>query len=76
MLECKATRQDLIWKLARELWEQRNLNTWPSMKNAGNITGCTFMNFKTQSRKPKIRDNWLYKILITESTMLIWIIRN
>ena len=31
----------------RELWELRNLNTWPAVKNIGSITRCAFMNFKT-----------------------------
>ena len=74
MLECKTTGQDLIWRLARELWELRNLNT--AMKNIGSITRCTFTNFKTWREKPRISNNWLYKILIAESAMLIWTIRN
>lgn len=34
------------------------------------------VNFKTREGKPKSGDNRLYKILIAESAMLIWSLRN
>lgn len=76
MLECRVTGQELIWNLARELWEKRNPGTWPRMKNIGSITRCAFANFRGADRKPKPGDNRLYKILIAESATLIWLLRN
>ena len=76
MLSCKVTGQEQIWQLAREIWEQRNPNTWSRMNNIGSITRCAFTNFKMKGGKPKPGDNHLYKILIAKLAMLIWHLRN
>ena len=46
------------------------------MSHIGSITRCALTKFKTLKGKPKPGDNRLYKILIAESTMLIWHLRN
>lgn len=76
MLECRVTGQELIWRMAQEVWELRNPGTWPRMKNIGAITRCASANFKTEDGKIKPGDNRLFKILIAESTTLIWLLRN
>lgn len=76
MLRCPASGQETIWALAKELWERKHKGKtrWPTMTNVGSITRCALAHF-VQGKKPKPGDNRLYKFLIAESAMLIWILR-
>ena len=62
--------------ISKEIWEWRNPGTWLIMSNVGSITRCTLAKFKTLKGKSKPGDNQLYKILIAESVILIWHLRN
>ena len=46
------------------------------MSNVGSVTRCALAKFITPKGKPKPGDNQLYKIVIAESAMLIWQLRN
>ncbi|KAJ7896822.1 hypothetical protein B0H13DRAFT_2234446 [Mycena leptocephala] len=50
-----------VWQLAQEMWQKKH-PTWPVL-SMGSILGCGLAS---------IRDNKLYRILVSESMYLIW----
>ncbi|KAH8074950.1 hypothetical protein BXZ70DRAFT_902758 [Cristinia sonorae] len=75
LTECNAPGQQIVWNMARDLWEHKNPE-WPS-PSLGVILACgtaVFKNDKTD--KPKAGDARLYRIIISESSKLIWNLRN
>ena len=79
MLTCHHSGQTMIWELAKELWRMKTNGKipWPMMKNIGSIMSCTLANFseKKNPKNPKRGENCLYKFLLSESIMLIWLLR-
>ncbi|KAJ6614396.1 hypothetical protein B0H10DRAFT_1803617, partial [Mycena sp. CBHHK59/15] len=73
LLKCQRPGQEIIWKLAKELWLKKNEN-WPEL-TIGNILGCGLASFVGDDGKPLTGDARLYRILISESTYMIWKIR-
>lgn len=65
----------MIWGLAEQLWKKKYKGkiTWPEMSNVGSIIRCALAHF-VENRKPKLGDNRLFKLLIAESAMVIWIL--
>ena len=71
--ECESIERETIWSLANELWRRRhpeNLQT-----SEGAILGGGLANFKRDNGTPDSAKNRLYRILITESAHLIWVLR-
>lgn len=75
LLECETPGAKIIWELAKQLWTKKYHN-WPELTNAGNILGCGLSAFKTDENKPDTYKNRMYRIIISESTKLIWTLRN
>ncbi|KAJ4463450.1 hypothetical protein C8R41DRAFT_898810 [Lentinula lateritia] len=70
---CNCPGQDLIWRLGQELWKNKR-SAWVK-PHFGIILGCGLANFKNDDNKPLSGDSRLYRILISESTYLIWKLR-
>jgi ribonuclease HI len=72
LLQCTRPGQAKIWSLAEELWTKRG-HTW-QLPTLGALLGSGLASFTVEGRKSPADDR-LYKILITESTHLIWKLR-
>ncbi|KAJ6551124.1 hypothetical protein B0H19DRAFT_1296164 [Mycena capillaripes] len=74
LLKCKRPGQELIWKLAKELWLKKH-NTWPEL-TLGGVLGCGLASFYDDNGKALSGASRLYRILISESLFIIWKARN
>ncbi|KAF8144614.1 hypothetical protein K438DRAFT_1992637 [Mycena galopus ATCC 62051] len=72
LLQCTRPGQAKIWSLAEELWTKKG-HTW-QLPTLGALLGSGLASFTVEGRK-SLADDRLYKILITESTHLIWKLR-
>jgi hypothetical protein len=63
----------VIWALANELWKKRSPTPIPD--NYGALLGCCLSNFKKANGKPDQGLNRLFRIIVSESMYLIWLIR-
>ncbi|KAF9540733.1 hypothetical protein CPC08DRAFT_650795, partial [Agrocybe pediades] len=70
LTECRASGQETIWSLARELWLKKGLS-WPN-PTIGLILGCGLTNFRRRGKAVSPGTNRLYTILISESAHMIW----
>jgi ribonuclease HI len=59
--------------MANELWRHRHNENLPISEGA--ILGGGLANFKKDDGKPDAAKNRLYRILMTESAHLIWVLR-
>ncbi|KAE9405070.1 hypothetical protein BT96DRAFT_1068610 [Gymnopus androsaceus JB14] len=73
LLECEASGQARVWQLAEEPWSQKETG-WIS-PDFGTILGCALIIIKDSEGKHKTRDSRLYRMLVSESTHLIWKMR-
>lgn len=73
LIECQAPEREYIWSLAKELWERKGL-PWPELR-IGSVLGSGHANFTHPNGKPRPGANRLYRILMTESAHLIWVLR-
>jgi ribonuclease HI len=73
VLECTRSGQDIVWKLAKELWAKKH-PTWPPL-SIGSILGCGLAVFENEKRRAVTSTARLYRIMITESLYLIWKLR-
>ncbi|KAJ7158223.1 ribonuclease H-like protein [Mycena crocata] len=73
LLECTASGQETIWKLAKQLWEMKGLQ-WPEI-TYGSIFACSLGDFKDAKGKRDEGANRLFRILISESAHQIWKLR-
>jgi ribonuclease HI/exonuclease III len=71
--ECDSTERVTVWKQANDLWKKRYTEDLPCSEGA--ILGGGLANFKNSVGKPDAAKNRLYRILITESAHLIWVLR-
>jgi len=71
--ECDSTERKTTWEQANALWKQRYDEDLPVSEGA--ILGGGLANFKRNDGKPDAAKNRLYRILITESAHLIWVLR-
>jgi ribonuclease HI len=71
--ECDSKERKTIWKAANELWKIRYDDDLPMTEGA--VLGCGLANFTKTNGKPDSPKNRLYRILMSESTHLIWILR-
>jgi len=74
LIECKATGQEVIWKLVEELLALRHLCWEPP--SLGTVTGCCLIDYhSSDGKKPLPGANRLYRIIVSESAHLIWHLR-
>lgn len=74
LITCKARGQAEVWKIASELWQKKTgQNLHPSF---GEIMACGLVTVGETADKPDKGKTRLFRILVTESTHLIWKIRN
>ena len=71
--ECRSTERQVIWRAADELWKTRYKEDLPTTEGA--VLGCGLANFTRPDGKPDSAKNRLYRILISESAHLIWVLR-
>jgi len=75
LTECRASGQEIIWNLAKEVWALRGL-PWAKPR-FGTILGCGLADFHPENDE-KVRlpgANRLYAILLSESAHQIWRMR-
>ncbi|KIM77600.1 hypothetical protein PILCRDRAFT_76558, partial [Piloderma croceum F 1598] len=75
ILECDILGQKIVWNVTKNLWLKK-VPRWPELKNIGDILGCGLAEFKDRHNKPIKGASRLYRILISESTLFIWKLRN
>ncbi|EIM88751.1 uncharacterized protein STEHIDRAFT_21159, partial [Stereum hirsutum FP-91666 SS1] len=73
LLECTAPGGEIVWNLARQLWEMTG-HPWPAL-SFGTILGCGLSDFRNPDGVRLPGTNRLYRILISESAHLIWKMR-
>ncbi|KAF5382437.1 hypothetical protein D9615_002719 [Tricholomella constricta] len=73
LTECPDSCQDTIWRLAENLWSRKGLPWF--QPTIGMQLGCALVSFKDEKGKPRVGASRLYKIIMTESTHLIWKLR-
>ena len=74
LTECNTPGQREVWDLTKEILLKRH-NYWPPVDNLDTIMGCGMTKFLFKTGQHKLGAEQLYRILITESTHLIWKIR-
>ncbi|KAF8181344.1 hypothetical protein K438DRAFT_1601803 [Mycena galopus ATCC 62051] len=70
LLHCTRPGQAIIWDLVKEVWTKKG-HVWQA-PTLGAILGCGLASFTVHRHSKSIR---LYKIIMTESTHLIWKLR-
>ncbi|KAJ7743800.1 hypothetical protein B0H16DRAFT_1322558, partial [Mycena metata] len=75
LVDCKHTGQALIWSLASDLWSMRTGAPLPK-PTFGGMLGCGLAMIEAESKKKPSGLNRLYRLLISESSYLIWKLRN
>ncbi|KAF9542898.1 RnaseH-domain-containing protein [Agrocybe pediades] len=71
LTECRASGQEIIWKLVEETWSKKS-KKW-KRPTLGLILGCGLANFHPERGKKRLTGaNRLWAILISESAHLIW----
>ena len=71
--ECCSKERETIWEAANNLWKTRYRSDLPTTEGA--VLGCGLANFTKEDGKPDAPKNRLYRILISESAHLIWVLR-
>ena len=71
---CEAPGQTQIWSLAEELWEKKS-SRWIK-PGFGEILACGLTQLTNEENKVLKGDSRLYRIIVSESTYLIWALRN
>jgi hypothetical protein len=71
LLQCTIPGQQVVWNLAKQLWELKKKN-WPSI-HYGTILGCGLAKITADANKRG--DNRLFCILVSESAHLTWKLR-
>ncbi|KAF9256954.1 hypothetical protein L218DRAFT_880621 [Marasmius fiardii PR-910] len=77
LTKCSNNGQKTIWNLAGKAWEKRGMK-WKE-PNLSLILGCGITGLKHESQEPDTDTpgvDRLYRILISESARLAWIIQN
>ncbi|KAF8826131.1 hypothetical protein HHX47_DHR6000405 [Lentinula edodes] len=73
LIDCQAPGQKEVWELTKRLWEKTGV-TWKGIE-FGNILSCGLADFKDAKGKRKPEVSRLFRILISESSYLIWKLR-
>jgi hypothetical protein len=74
MLVCGAPERQIIWNLAKQLWESK-YPSWPTL-TYGTVLGCSLTKFKTNKGLPMRHKDRLFSIIVSISWRTIWLIRN
>ncbi|KAJ4480833.1 hypothetical protein J3R30DRAFT_3240207, partial [Lentinula aciculospora] len=74
LMECKIPGQQEVWERAKEIWEGTG-SRWKDI-NFGVIMGCGLIDFKKEDGKKSTGLSRLFRIIVLESTYLIWKLRN
>ncbi|KAI0784354.1 ribonuclease H-like domain-containing protein [Abortiporus biennis] len=72
LTDCDALGQKIIWKLAEKLWRKRD-QRWSKI-STGIILACNLNEFKNRKGKISLGLNRLYRIPMSESAHLIWVL--
>ncbi|KAF5381553.1 hypothetical protein D9615_005523 [Tricholomella constricta] len=73
LTECPDSCQGTVWRLAETLWAKKGFPWFPP--SLGQQLGCALINFKDGEGKLKVGVSRLYRIIMSESTHLIWKLR-
>lgn len=71
--DCDSVERVTIWEQATHLWRRQHHKDLPISEGA--ILGGGLANFKNTKENPDAAKNQLYRILMTKSTHLIWVLR-
>src|ERR1700753_701918 len=71
--ECDSEERKTVWEQSNEIWRGRYDEDLPMSEGA--VLGAGAVNFLDDEGKPQPAKNRLYKILMTESAHLIWVLR-
>ena len=71
--DCNSTERKITWEQANALWKRRYNEDLPVSEGA--ILGGGLADFRRNDGRPDAAKNRLYRILITESAHLIWVLR-
>ncbi|KAJ7144044.1 hypothetical protein C8R44DRAFT_531758, partial [Mycena epipterygia] len=74
LVKCKCPGPGIIWQAAKSLWLEKESH-WPEV-SLGSILGCGLAEFRGDGGKQKRGAQWLYRILMSEFSYLIWRLRN
>ncbi|KAJ3792977.1 hypothetical protein GGU11DRAFT_692640 [Lentinula aff. detonsa] len=76
LTKCESPGQAIIWNLVGELWKKKNKDIPWRNPTIGDILGCCLARIvKPGSKKPNAGDARFWKILLAESSQLIWALR-
>ncbi|KAJ3729800.1 hypothetical protein C8R42DRAFT_570274 [Lentinula raphanica] len=73
LTECEGSGQSLVWSLAKSLWERKK-SEWPEI-SFGLILSCGLVKMVDEKKKHLAGDSRLFRILVSESSQLIWKVR-
>ncbi|KAJ7203487.1 ribonuclease H-like protein [Mycena haematopus] len=74
LVKCTSPGQETVWRAAEKLWHEKETH-WPTV-SLGTVLGCGLAEFRDEKGKPKRGTQRLYRILMSESAYLIWLMRN
>ncbi|KAJ7062438.1 hypothetical protein B0H15DRAFT_807887 [Mycena belliarum] len=74
-LECTRTGREVVWKLASDLWKLKTGSCLPA-PSMGSILSCGMTEMEPEIKSKPSGLNRLYRILVSESVYLIWLLRN
>lgn len=72
LTECSSTERGVAWDQANALWKRRYTGDLPAM--VGAVLGGGLANFKKPNGRPDTAKNRLFRILITETAHVIWVL--
>ncbi|KAJ3797675.1 hypothetical protein GGU11DRAFT_683194 [Lentinula aff. detonsa] len=76
LTKCESPGQAVIWNLVGKLWKKKNKDIPWRNPTIGDILGCCLARIvKPGSKKPNAGDARFWKILLAESSQLIWALR-
>ena len=73
LTECRAVGQKELWSLVEELWKKKH-HEWHEV-SIGSILTCGMADFRTRRGKRRPGTNRLFRILVSETAYLIWVLR-
>ncbi|EPT02327.1 hypothetical protein FOMPIDRAFT_1108628, partial [Fomitopsis schrenkii] len=74
LTQCQAPGQDTVWRLTEKLWRKKNI-AWPGVTLEA-ILSAPLRTWKKEGEKKKQEGaTRLWRILLTESTFLVWKLR-
>jgi hypothetical protein len=73
LTECTATEREVAWEKTKNLWKRRYNETIHVSEGA--VLGGGLANYTRENGRPDSAKNRLYRILVTETAHLIWVLR-